>query len=200
VVSSDIGDAKGDKRDLLKKEGEEDQIPNNPFAFTPKQLTKLHDPKDLDVLRAMGGLKGLVLGLRTDVEEGLSPDEDTLEGQVTLADVWHQLENQKKEDVKNGYHLGKGEDDDGKDGKDIKVVLPPEPEEKLPRNDTIGRKSSTASKRPALSALRSNSGPPQHFSDRIRVFSDNRIPERKPKNIFQLMWMTLHDKILVFSL
>ena len=200
LVSSDIGDPMGDKRDLLKKEAEEEQIPDNPFAFTPKQLAKLHDPKDLDVLRAMGGLRGLEIGLRTNIEEGLSPDEDTLEGQVTLADVWHKIERQKKEKVKNGYNLEKSKDPKEAEGEEINVLLPRQSQGDVRRADTGGRKSSTASKRPTLAALRSNASQPQHFSDRIRVFSENRIPEKKPKNIFQLMWMALHDKILVHTL
>lgn len=35
------------------------------------------------------------------------------------------------------------------------------------------------------------------FVDRIRVFSDNRLPERKPKSILQLAWMAYNDKVLI---
>ncbi|KAF2788731.1 calcium-translocating P-type ATPase [Melanomma pulvis-pyrius CBS 109.77] len=35
------------------------------------------------------------------------------------------------------------------------------------------------------------------FSDRKRVFSDNRLPERKPKSIFELAWMAYNDKVLI---
>jgi len=35
------------------------------------------------------------------------------------------------------------------------------------------------------------------FADRKRVFSDNRLPVRKPKNIFQLAWMAYNDKVLI---
>lgn len=35
------------------------------------------------------------------------------------------------------------------------------------------------------------------FNDRKRVFSDNRLPVRKPKNIFQLAWMAYNDKVLL---
>ncbi|KAF2703216.1 calcium-translocating P-type ATPase [Pleomassaria siparia CBS 279.74] len=35
------------------------------------------------------------------------------------------------------------------------------------------------------------------FSDRRRVFSDNRLPERKPKSIFELAWMAYNDKVLL---
>lgn len=35
------------------------------------------------------------------------------------------------------------------------------------------------------------------FVDRKRVYSDNRLPERKAKNIFQLAWMAYNDKVLI---
>ena len=35
------------------------------------------------------------------------------------------------------------------------------------------------------------------FRDRRRVFGENKIPIRPPKNILQLMWIALHDKVLV---
>ena len=35
------------------------------------------------------------------------------------------------------------------------------------------------------------------FFDRKRVFKDNRLPEKKGKNIFQLMWITYNDKVLI---
>ncbi|KAF3043840.1 hypothetical protein E8E11_005441 [Didymella keratinophila] len=38
---------------------------------------------------------------------------------------------------------------------------------------------------------------PNAFADRIRVFSDNRLPEKKPKSIFQLAWMAYNDKVLL---
>jgi Ca2+-transporting ATPase len=35
------------------------------------------------------------------------------------------------------------------------------------------------------------------FADRKRVFGDNRLPQRKAKNFFQLAWEALQDKILI---
>ncbi|KAF2813170.1 calcium transporting P-type ATPase-like protein [Mytilinidion resinicola] len=35
------------------------------------------------------------------------------------------------------------------------------------------------------------------FTDRKRVFSDNRLPERKAKNILQLAWIAYNDKVLI---
>ena len=35
------------------------------------------------------------------------------------------------------------------------------------------------------------------FSDRKRVFGDNRIPERKPKSFLRLAWIAMQDKLLI---
>ena len=58
---------------------------NNPFAFTPGQLNKFLNPKSLAAFKAVGGLRGLESGLRTDLGAGLSVDEATLAGHVSFA-------------------------------------------------------------------------------------------------------------------
>ncbi|TKA82913.1 hypothetical protein B0A55_01148 [Friedmanniomyces simplex] len=35
------------------------------------------------------------------------------------------------------------------------------------------------------------------FEDRKRIFDDNRLPEKKAKSIFQLMWLAYNDKVLI---
>jgi len=35
------------------------------------------------------------------------------------------------------------------------------------------------------------------FTDRLRIFQDNRLPEKKTKSIFQLMWLAYNDKVLI---
>jgi len=37
----------------------------------------------------------------------------------------------------------------------------------------------------------------ESFSDRKRVFKDNRLPEKKGKSFLQLMWITYYDKVLI---
>lgn len=56
--------------------------------------------------------------------------------------------------------------------------------------------SQTHSNTPALpsSDTASKSGP---FSDRIRIFSDNRLPERKGKGYFRIAWEAYKDKVLL---
>ncbi|KAI5305905.1 hypothetical protein KEM56_002903 [Ascosphaera pollenicola] len=70
---------KPDERNL-----EDFNVENNPFAFTPGQLNKLLNPKSLAAFHALGGLKGLEKGLRTNLTTGLSTDESRLNGYVTF--------------------------------------------------------------------------------------------------------------------
>ncbi|KAK3904170.1 hypothetical protein C8A05DRAFT_32058 [Staphylotrichum tortipilum] len=62
-------------------------VPDNKFAFSPGQLSKLLNPKSLDAFYALGGLAGLEKGLRSDRAAGLSTDEATLDGTVAFEDV-----------------------------------------------------------------------------------------------------------------
>ncbi|KAI0539083.1 hypothetical protein GGR58DRAFT_264722 [Xylaria digitata] len=54
---------------------------------------------------------------------------------------------------------------------------------------------------PDTPATRTTTGPRQvsntAFADRIRVFRDNRIPEKKGKSFLQLVWITYNDKVLI---
>lgn len=66
------------------------QVENNPFAFSPGQLNKMLNPKSLKAFAALGGLRGLERGLRTDLTAGLSIDESRLEGNVTFEEATKQ--------------------------------------------------------------------------------------------------------------
>ncbi|CZT43099.1 probable putative calcium P-type ATPase NCA-2 [Rhynchosporium secalis] len=57
------------------------------FAFSPGQLNKLINPKSLAAFYALGGLRGLEKGLRTDRNAGLSIDESDLDGTVSFQDA-----------------------------------------------------------------------------------------------------------------
>jgi Ca2+-transporting ATPase len=81
---------KGDQAEILKPDpGEEDlfRVENNPFAFSPGQLAKLINPKNLAAFVALGGLPGLQKGLRTDAKAGLSVDEGKLAGAVSFEEA-----------------------------------------------------------------------------------------------------------------
>ncbi|KAL2814007.1 hypothetical protein BJX63DRAFT_431641 [Aspergillus granulosus] len=56
------------------------KVDNNPFHFSPGQLNKLLNPKSLPALVALGGLTELAIGLRTDINAGLSANETSVSG------------------------------------------------------------------------------------------------------------------------
>ena len=56
----------------------------NPFAFSPGQLNRLLDPKSLQIFKAFGGPQSLAVGLRTDLDAGLSVDETVLSSSVSF--------------------------------------------------------------------------------------------------------------------
>jgi len=62
-------------------------VDDNPFAFSPGQLNKLLNPKSLPAYKALGGIRGLERGLRTDLLAGLSLDETSLQGMVAFEDA-----------------------------------------------------------------------------------------------------------------
>lgn len=42
-----------------------------------------------------------------------------------------------------------------------------------------------------------NANPTGVYADRTKVFRDNRIPDKKTKSIFEIMWTTYNDKVLI---
>jgi Ca2+-transporting ATPase len=142
-------------------------VENNPFAFSPGHLSKLLDPKSVDVLQQLGGKPGLERGLRTDTRAGLSIDESRLHGTVTLQDALspqHQLEHE--------------------------ADAPPSSRETEPDGHA------STSHRP-LSFPTQKSRTDDHYADRRRVFGENRLPERKSKSFLQLAWIALQDRVLI---
>jgi len=57
------------------------------FTFSPAQLDALLNPKSLSAYGALGGLKALEKGLRTDCRSGLNLDETALDGSVSIEGI-----------------------------------------------------------------------------------------------------------------
>jgi hypothetical protein len=77
TVSSRASSAFGDeeRQDALKPDpgSEKDfTVQDNKFAFSPGQLNKLLNPKSLAAFSALGGIRGIEHGLRTNIDSGLS--------------------------------------------------------------------------------------------------------------------------------
>ncbi|MCJ1401874.1 hypothetical protein MMC11_005091 [Xylographa trunciseda] len=131
-------------------------VADNRFAFSPGQLSKMFNPKSLSAFHALGGLRGLEKGLRTDRLSGLSVDEKKLDGVVSFEDAT--------------------------------VSSPEELEFKDHGDRAISRTATNAT-----TAQLSNDS----FYDRKRIFSDNHLPEKKAKSIFELAWLAYNDKVLI---
>ena len=70
------------------KNNEKDfEVVNSPFAFSPGQLNKTLNPKSLAAFRALGGIRGLELGLQTDIIAGLSIDETSVSRKVSFEEA-----------------------------------------------------------------------------------------------------------------
>ncbi|KAI0174995.1 putative calcium P-type ATPase NCA-2 [Pestalotiopsis sp. NC0098] len=143
--------------DALKPDvGKEDdfKVENNPFAFSPGELGKMFNPKSLAAFWALGGLKGIEKGLRSNRDTGLSLDEKQLDGAVSFDQATG----------KTSKSTNEGTED---------------PQAPARRNTASGRHADSS------------------FADRKRVYSDNRIPEKKGKTFLQLVWITYNDKVLI---
>ncbi|KAI6966817.1 calcium-translocating P-type ATPase [Hortaea werneckii] len=145
-----------DDEALQPDKGTEDDFhrENNPFAFAPGHMTKLLNPKSLGAFHAVGGLRGLEKGLRSDRQAGLSMDEQTLSGSVSFEEATAHASPSSDQTAVN--------------------------EEEIARQNSSQEMVGQGS-----------------YEDRKRIFGDNRLPERKPKNILQLMWMAYNDKVLM---
>ncbi|KAF3917116.1 hypothetical protein ABW20_dc0106007 [Dactylellina cionopaga] len=71
------------------------RVEDNRFAFSPGELNKMINPKSMQALKALGGLKGLEYGLRTNTTSGLSLDETLLDGNFTIDEARSKLSEYK---------------------------------------------------------------------------------------------------------
>ncbi|KAI1811921.1 putative calcium P-type ATPase [Poronia punctata] len=144
--------------DALKPDNgrEEDfEVENNPFAFSPGQLTKMFNPKSLSAFYHLGGLRGIEKGLRSNRTEGLSRDEKHVDGVVSF-----------EEATREASKLA---------------------------NEGVASPSTPVARTTTGSQTTSDDG----FTDRKRVYGDNRLPEKKGKSFLQLVWITYNDKVLI---
>ncbi len=70
-----------------KTNGRDFEVIDNPFAFSPGQLIKTLNPKSLAAYRALGGVRGLERGLKTDLVAGLSLDETSISERITFEEA-----------------------------------------------------------------------------------------------------------------
>ncbi|KAI0671871.1 calcium-translocating P-type ATPase [Trametes maxima] len=175
--------------DLAQDEG----IDPGPFPVKPYQLASLVDPKNMELLQHLGGIRGLLKALGTNKKRGLSakalgktadashhasfvPEADK-DGRPGAGDEpgagagASQRHDRQSSDVPKLVVTGPGGEDGG--GSPIDV--------------------------PSTNDADDDEGPTYvaDLTERRRVFGENTLPTRKTKSLLQLMWLALKDKILV---
>ena len=93
------------------------QVVDNPFAFSPGQLNKTLNPKSLAAYKALGGIRGLERGLKTDIVAGLSVDETSIREKITF------------EEATRSGTADKKLPDERKASAEVSVTRPEEPEQ-----------------------------------------------------------------------
>ncbi|KAF6754524.1 calcium-transporting ATPase [Ephemerocybe angulata] len=183
--SDSVSKKKQDKKDKKKKgepseddgktahqiELEQDAAINPaPFAFKPYELAHMLDPKNLDTLASFGGAAGLLRGLGTSVERGLTSSQavgtSSASGAGLGASQRHESEPQYAE------------------------------KEKVPDIMLTAPSGQTSAASPTLEG-ENTTAVNASMDDRKRIYGENVLPTRASKSLLQLMWMALKDKVLV---
>jgi len=148
---------------------QDESIDPSPFRYKPFQLAHILDPKDLETLASFGGTDGLIRGLGTHTERGLT----TTVGQVPQGTGQGVSQSRDSEKQTESSESGGGlpniilTEPSGKEG------LPSEEDNNAPYAATI--------------------------DDRKRVYGENILPSRISKTLLQLMLAAMKDKVLVCS-
>ncbi|KAG8165929.1 hypothetical protein KVR01_004481 [Diaporthe batatas] len=147
----------------------DDNVLDNPFAFAPGHLHKLAVARSALALQAFGGLSGLAYGLRTDAASGLSLDEDVLEGLISPQSVCKESSSS---------------------------ILTPDPKLQVQHNDAPRRRSHSEGIHGLAEQLRLERVENRGYSDRRRVFGENKLPPPRQRTFLQLCWLAMNDKLI----
>ncbi|KAI0636062.1 calcium-translocating P-type ATPase [Trametes polyzona] len=181
--------------DLTQDEG----IDPGPFPVKPYMLASLVDPKNMDLLRELGGVRGLLKALGTHRKRGL--------GKKALgkaADASHHASFAPHAD-KDG-RPGAGDSPGAGTGASQRHDRQPETTAgDVPKLVVTGPGGEDGGGSPPIYEAgeddnRDEEDGPTYAADlheRRRVFGENTLPTRKTKSLLQLMWLALKDKVLV---
>ena len=150
----------------------DDNVPDNPFAFAPGHLHKLAVARSVAALQAFGGLTGLAYGLRSDAASGLSLDEDVLEGLISAQSACKESSSSS--------------------------ILTPDPKLRAHHHDSPRRRSHAEGIgiHGLAEQLRLEPAGNRGYSDRRRVFGENRLPPPRQRSFLQLCWLAMNDKLI----
>ena len=160
------------------------QQDNNPFAFSRGHLSKFFNPKLLAAYFASGGLEGLERGLQTDLVRGLNDREEELTKKVSFGEATVHVPKRQE------FHFRK--DSSVSYASTLPVLpIPVLTKDSQPPSQPTVTVNHDAEKLGALPP------PANPFVDRIRVFSENRLPKKKGKSIWDLAWDAYKDPFIL---
>jgi Ca2+-transporting ATPase len=159
----------------LKQEADLDV---HPFGFKPLQLASLVDPKNLETLESMGGVRALLHGLGTHPNHGLSTESGSPIAHIASPDPTLQ-----------SFTVSHATDKDPPKP-DIMITSPAGEPQGLPSTASLGG-DVPAEFQSSEEVYRTS------IEDRQRIFGQNVLPRRPSKTLLQLMWLALKDKVLV---
>ncbi|RPD74953.1 calcium-translocating P-type ATPase [Lentinus tigrinus ALCF2SS1-7] len=175
---------------------QDEHIDAGVFPFKPYKLASLVDPKNMDLLKEMGGMAGLMKGLGTHRKRGLGK-----KALATTAPASHHglSDTRADKDGRPGAGAGAGvgasqrhdRDPENAAGDVPKLVLTgPGGEDGggVPLGESASEIGVDVEDGPTYDA---------NLDERRRVYGVNVLPIRKTKSLLQLMWLALKDKVLV---
>lgn len=214
LISSDATETEDQPQHDAIDVSKDQDIDCGPFQFKPYFLASLVDPKNMDDLTSIGGVKGLLAGLGTSRKRGL--------GKKALVRVDHDAsshpglipENRNADerphadaDVRESS-AGAGEGasqrhDRGTEeaGEAVPGIVVTGPGGDHGEEGDRGGGDDDGAKKHAMGddVDEKLDGPAYEASldERHRVYGENVLPSRKSKSLLQLMWLALKDKVLV---
>ena len=146
---------------------------SSPFSFRPYQLAHMLGSKSFLTLESLGGTQGLLRGLGTRANAGLSAN--ALATNSGAVEHHNQAVAAEKASAAAEKKVGKGAGPGGSQrhdrGDEAKVYPDVKTDEEAAINGSV--------------------------DDRRRVYGPNILPTRPSKTLLQLMWMALKDKVLI---
>ena len=178
---------------------QDEHIDAGPFGFKPYKLASLVDPKNIDLLKDMGGVSGLLQGLGTHRKRGLSKKALGKSPEVSHHEPFA---SQGDKDHRPGAGAGSGasqrHDREPETGaSDVPKLVLTGPGDEDGGGVSLAGSRSDLGLEAGEEEQSGGSAYDANLEERRRVFGANTLPTRETKSLLQLMWLALKDKVLV---
>ncbi|TPX31005.1 hypothetical protein SmJEL517_g05550 [Synchytrium microbalum] len=178
---------RSDRDDDRRRDDRDDRRRDN-------ELKDLFDPKSLDHLTRIGGLQGLVDGLKTDVNKGLCNVPDSLFSSTAVSPA-QQTDNHPKSDTNEPTASTASRRPLKRLTSQSSFALGTVESTPLVSDNKMGRQqTSNGDASHQVVAIEDIN---EIHAARISVYGTNVLPAVKSKSILELMWLALHDKTLI---